>query len=60
MNLSESIRSLNVMSEALAKLANDPKNYNNPISQYLENISRQCENDANALQEMKYAYGEVV
>jgi len=58
MKANESINNLKLVSDHLSKIANDPKNYNNPISQYLESISMQCARDAESLKELVYGYGD--
>ncbi len=60
MNLQESISNLQVVSSHLNKFLNDPKNYNNPLSQYLEQISIQCDKDAKNLEEVYQTYGSAI
>ena len=57
MNAKQAIQNLEIMSAALEKAANDPKNYNSPYAQYLEVMSWEMHKHAKELEEMNYLYG---
>ena len=57
MNAKQAIQNLELMSEALEKAANDPKNYNSPFAQYLENMSWEMSKMSNDLKELEYIHG---
>ena len=57
MNAKQAIQNLELMSVALEKAANDPKNYNSIFAQYLENMSWEMTKMSNDLKELKYIHG---
>ena len=57
MNANQAIENLQMMSEALERAANSPKNYNTPFAQYLENMSWEMSKMSNDLREIDYLYG---
>ena len=56
MNAKQAIENLEKMSAALDKAANDPKNYNSPYAQLLENMSWEMHKHAKELEELNYLY----
>ena len=55
--VTEAIKNLEVMSEALEKHANKQENYNKPYAEYLEHISFEMFKHANELREINFIYG---
>ena len=56
-SLNESLRSLELLSNAFDKLANDPKHYNNPLTQYLDNMSFELRKMKSEVIEYQYNWG---
>jgi len=57
MNTKEAISNLELMSQALEKAANEPKNYNTDWAYYLEQMSWQMHKHANDLRDLESMFG---
>ena len=55
--IGECIAELEFISDKLLKLANDPKNYNHPLSSILANTGRMSNGNASYLKEMCDQWG---
>ena len=56
-DLKESLRSLDVLSCAFDKIASDPKHHNNPLTQYLDNMSYEMRRMKNQAESYIFNYG---
>lgn len=54
-SITQAVSNLDLMSASLKKIANDPKNYNNWGSQYLENMSYEMAKYSEELQQMSFS-----
>lgn len=57
MNTQEAVRNLDLMSNALEKVANKPENYNTEWAFYLEQMSWQMHKMSNEIKDMEYLFG---
>lgn len=57
MNAKEAINNLELISNALDKVANKPENYNTEWATYLEQMSWAIHKQANELRELEYMFG---
>ena len=55
--ISESIKTLSLMSEKLQNFANDEKNYNSSYALYLDQLSAEMYKMTNELREINYMFG---
>jgi|FreactcultureFD7_1027221.scaffolds.fasta_scaffold178240_1 hypothetical protein len=59
-NVSDAIRNLEMMSDALGRMANRPENYNTGYAQYLEMMGWEMYKYANELKDLRNSYGEAI
>ncbi len=56
-DLQQSLHSLDVLSSEFERIANDPKHYNNSLTQYLDMMALECRRMKSAAQEHIYMFG---
>lgn len=56
MNTQEAINNLELMSQTLERVANEPKHYNTDWAYYLEQMSWQMHKHANELRDLEYLF----